>query len=350
MESSNSPIDEKTKRFIELDPTNHFLQHLAEHVSVLAPYIYHPSASTRNFVPPLASFITLLARRSRAKSGTLLSSLIIMEKLKKRLDKTRSPALQGSMLHTVFLCCMILTTKYLHDASPKNSRWSRYAAYFSTEEINKLERRILMAMDHHLKITKEDFDAALNSYYCTMHSISPTLCDNQFLPKAASVSSFHRSVITKQSHISSILNHVKTSFSELRKLPNNATKSKAIVDDKSANSSKPFDLNTASNSGIHTPEEENTKGLVHSQSLLDTTIPSGDLFVNLCEHISSASLTSNSTSENDSLNTLLAENDKNEESNNTKTNKKGFVLSTSPTNFSDILLNDEWLKKFNEKS
>ncbi|KAI9266948.1 hypothetical protein BY458DRAFT_573734 [Sporodiniella umbellata] len=351
MESNGSYFDERIKHFIDSAPTNHFLQHLAEHVSILAPYIYHPTASSRRFVPPLASFITLLARRSRAKSGTLLASLIIMDKLKRKLDKTRSGVLQGHMLHTVFLCCVILTTKCIHDASPKNSRWSKYAAYFSIEEINKLERRILVTMDHHLKITREDFDLALSSYHYTMYPASPMLSDRQYIPKAASLSSFPRPIGLKQSHLSSIFNHVKSSFSELRKLPSHANKAKHITDIKLPSSPKAFEFNIGSNHGMHTPETEETKGLVHSQSLLDTTIPSGDLFVSLFEHISSSSLTSNSTADNESVLTMSFENNRIDDRYNAKPiSKRDLLIPSSPAGFSSTLLNDEWLKKFGERA
>lgn len=146
MESHLSYADQKIKVFVESTPTNHFLQYMSEQVTILVPYVYQPTNPSNKVVPPMSSFISLLAKRSRVKVGTLLSALIIMEKLKKKLDQTRSSVIRGLTLHNVFLGSIILTSKYLHDASPKNSRWARYAAYFTTEEINRLERKLLVAM------------------------------------------------------------------------------------------------------------------------------------------------------------------------------------------------------------
>ncbi|KAG0750627.1 hypothetical protein G6F57_000109 [Rhizopus arrhizus] len=358
MESHLSYADQKIKVFVESTPTNHFLQYMSEQVTILVPYVYQPTNPSNKVVPPMSSFISLLAKRSRVKVGTLLSALIIMEKLKKKLDQTRSSVIRGLTLHNVFLGSIILTSKYLHDASPKNSRWARYAAYFTTEEINRLERKLLVAMDHHLKITEEELDNAINSYHHTvpthLSSIPYTVYDKQYLPKSASLSSFIRPSNGKQSSLYSLVQQFKTSLAEFRKSPNSTPKSiRTSGSSKTAHSSKVFDASAAttfsSNSNNHMSEKGDATSVVQSWSLLDTAIPSGDLFIGLHEHISASSLTSNSTVDNDSLITLVAYSNNDKGQANVENNKGDGALSDSLADFSNSMSNDRYLRRAYEK-
>ena len=53
--------------------------------------------------------------------------------------------------HRVFLATLIVTAKYLNDASPKNAHWANYAVLFDTAEVNLMETQLLYLLDYDLR-------------------------------------------------------------------------------------------------------------------------------------------------------------------------------------------------------
>ncbi|KAH0612293.1 uncharacterized protein H6S33_010345 [Morchella sextelata] len=112
-------------------------------------------------LPTLEQFITSLVDRSHVQVPTLMSSLVYLARLQRRL-----PSVAKGMrctVHRIFLASLILAAKNLNDSSPKNKHWARYSAVrgfeafgFSLTEVNLMEKQMLFLLDWDLRITNED--------------------------------------------------------------------------------------------------------------------------------------------------------------------------------------------------
>lgn len=109
-----------------------------------------PTYRTRQ-LPSLMTFISKLVRYTNVYTGTLMSTIIYMNRLKSRLP----PDAQGMACtrHRIFLACLIIASKYFNDSSPKNVHWSKYTdGLFDTTDVNLMERQLLMLLDWDLRI------------------------------------------------------------------------------------------------------------------------------------------------------------------------------------------------------
>lgn len=135
--------------------TSELLSHVADQASLVIPChsSYHSNNTERppsimdnkyGVLPSLPSFIGFLVKRSSVRTGTLLGSLVFLQ----RLQQTLSTIAKGMPCtsHRIFLATLIVTSKALHDTSPKNKHWAKYAAYFTLSEINLMEKQLLSLM------------------------------------------------------------------------------------------------------------------------------------------------------------------------------------------------------------
>jgi len=81
------------------------------------PPSHHRSTSSGLDIPALPTFVEQVARRSNVRAGTFLASTVYLDRLEKRLPKEASG--MYCTLHRVFLAALIVTSKYINDASPK---------------------------------------------------------------------------------------------------------------------------------------------------------------------------------------------------------------------------------------
>jgi G1/S-specific cyclin PLC1 len=56
----------------------------------------------------------------------------------------------------VFLATLIVTCKYLHDASPKNKHWAGYSKLFPVQEVNLMEKQLLYLLDYDLRFDEAE--------------------------------------------------------------------------------------------------------------------------------------------------------------------------------------------------
>lgn len=102
-------------------------------------------------LPSLMTFLTKLVRYTNVYTGTLMATLVYLDKLKLRLPKSA----QGlpCTRHRILLSCLILLSKFHNDSLPKNHHWARYTdGLFSTKDINLMERQLLYLLNWDLKV------------------------------------------------------------------------------------------------------------------------------------------------------------------------------------------------------
>ncbi|KAJ1732138.1 PHO85 cyclin-1 [Coemansia biformis] len=111
-----------------------------------------------SLVPPLDMFITNLVLRSRVQAGTLVCTIVYLQRLRNRLPKEARG--MECTCHRIFLATLIVAGKYLNDASPKNKYWARYSTVFTVAEVNLMEKQLLFLLDFDLRIENSDLNEA----------------------------------------------------------------------------------------------------------------------------------------------------------------------------------------------
>lgn len=114
-----------------------------------------PNSRNKDHLPSLMTFISRLVRYTNVYTPTLLATVCYLNKLRRILprDATGLP----STIHRLFLACLILSSKFHNDSSPKNVHWARYTdGLFSLEDINLMERQLLQLLDWDIRVTQDD--------------------------------------------------------------------------------------------------------------------------------------------------------------------------------------------------
>lgn len=114
-------------------------------------------------LPLLTTFITKLVRYTHVYTGTLMTTLVYLERLRSRLpqDAQGLPCTR----HRIFLACLVLLAKYHNDLLPKNKHWTRYTdGLFERLDVNLMERQLLQLLDWDLRVLQLQLCAALASF------------------------------------------------------------------------------------------------------------------------------------------------------------------------------------------
>ena len=141
-------------------------------------------------LPSLESFITSLVDKSHVQVSTLMSSLVYLNRLQKRLP----PVAKGMRctVHRIFLASLILAAKNLNDSSPKNKHWARYSCVpgyhgfgFSVTEVNLMEKQLLFLLDWDLRITNDDLFAEFEPFLAPIRAQQQRIQDKEEFARKA---------------------------------------------------------------------------------------------------------------------------------------------------------------------
>ncbi|KAI9317857.1 hypothetical protein BX666DRAFT_1932052 [Dichotomocladium elegans] len=131
-------------------------------VSVMAPTSQAHPQQQQVWPPPLRTFISVVVKRSAVRAGTLFAVLVFLERLQRRLQRVARG--MPCTCHRIFLATLIVTSKALHDASPKNKNWAKYAMYcFNVAEINLMEKQLLSILKMNIELPARNFAPRLAS-------------------------------------------------------------------------------------------------------------------------------------------------------------------------------------------
>ncbi|KAF7722377.1 hypothetical protein EC973_003187 [Apophysomyces ossiformis] len=150
--------------------TPELLAYVTHQASLVIPCERLPEDQYRlNDLPSLPTFVNLLVKRSSIRAGTLLGLLVFLDRLQRQL----SPIAKGMpcTCHRIFLATLIVTSKSLHDSSPKNKHWAKYAIFFDLSEVALMEIQLLSLMNYRLSIAIEDLYHVYAEYesFCHKH-------------------------------------------------------------------------------------------------------------------------------------------------------------------------------------
>ncbi|KAI5970307.1 PCL1 [Candida margitis] len=124
---------------------------------------YTTTNNTVKQLPSLMTFLTKLIKYTNVYTGTLMATLIYLQKLKTKLPKNA----QGlpCTRHRILLSCLILSSKFHNDSSPKNKHWAKYTdGLFNVKDINLMERQLIYLLNWDLKVTNEEMVEVLGSF------------------------------------------------------------------------------------------------------------------------------------------------------------------------------------------
>ncbi|EDK39241.2 hypothetical protein PGUG_03339 [Meyerozyma guilliermondii ATCC 6260] len=114
-------------------------------------------------LPSLMTFLTKLVRYTNVYTGTLMATLVLLNRLKTKLPK--NPQGLACTRHRILLSCLILSAKFHNDSSPKNIHWAKYTeGLFSVKDINLMERQLLYLLNWNVEVSNEEMIDSLDQF------------------------------------------------------------------------------------------------------------------------------------------------------------------------------------------
>lgn len=114
-------------------------------------------------LPLLMSFLTRLVKYTNIYTGTLMTTLVYLQRLKARLPANA----QGlpCTRHRILLLCIIVASKFHNDSLPKNCHWAHYTdGLFSAADVNLMERQLYCLLNWDLRVYSEELIVELGPF------------------------------------------------------------------------------------------------------------------------------------------------------------------------------------------
>lgn len=108
---------------------------------------------------PLDQYIGRLIRLFKCDPVIVLLALKYIEKILSTYNTLQLT--QYNIRRIVFIACM-LVTKVVEDVPYSNKQWSEKSGTYSVYQVNKMEREMLILLNHTLMITKEHISEYLS--------------------------------------------------------------------------------------------------------------------------------------------------------------------------------------------
>ena len=124
--------------------------------------------STKKRLPELTAFIRDTVLESNTSIPTLLVCLLYVEKFTNKFTKRVNGA--HDSCYRVFLACLILASKYVNDVTYKNDFWGSLWPQFNLEDVNSMERELLVLLNFKLVFSPEEVNSFIRQYFGATNS------------------------------------------------------------------------------------------------------------------------------------------------------------------------------------
>lgn len=144
------------------EPTDDIIDLIVLVANEILPCYSTKNAGTETYrdrqLPPLESFLKQLVLCSNVNSGTLLATLVYLQRFKSRFSKNALGS--SSTKHRLLLICLVVSVKYHCDMCPSNALWSYYTnGVFSANDINVMERQLLRTLNWNMEVSAKEMYA-----------------------------------------------------------------------------------------------------------------------------------------------------------------------------------------------
>lgn len=114
-------------------------------------------------LPSLKIFLVRLVAKSNIQPATLMATLCYLKTLKRKLPQNA----QGlpCTRHRILLSCIIISSKFHNDSSPKNINWVKYSGnLFSLKDVNLMEKQFLFLLNYQVKVSTQELCSTLSKF------------------------------------------------------------------------------------------------------------------------------------------------------------------------------------------
>jgi hypothetical protein len=116
-------------------------------------------------LPTLDLFIKQTIIESNTAIPNLVVALVYLHRFGLRIASKVNGAHDSR--HRIFLACLVIACKYLNDVTYKNEYWASLWKTFSVEDVNLMERELLIILNFNLTIRPDDMDLVVGRYFKT---------------------------------------------------------------------------------------------------------------------------------------------------------------------------------------